>query len=182
MMKDVLQKRRIMSPSMAIYYPPSEKKSIVAKFVRENVALRGKAKKEMFAADRAGNKVLEAIKDGEQGSYKTSNNSLSGAQNSKFTPLWLRSAHSSLTSTCRTSAAYANANNEKLQHGNRHYYTPESVTENIVAIIYQTDFVALEATMNRYRLHVPTVEDCWNAIFEVPSSIIGLMNVLSYQF
>ena len=68
LLKDVVTKDRIMSPSMAVYHPPKVKRSIVAMFIRENVGLRGKAKKEMFAADRAGNKILEAIKDGEQGS------------------------------------------------------------------------------------------------------------------
>jgi len=164
LLRDVVAKDRIMSPSMAVYHSPKVKESIVAKFIGENVGLRGKAKKEMFAADRAGNKILEAIKDGEQGSYKTSNNSLSGAQLSKYSPLWLPSAHSSLTSTCRTAAAYANANNEKLLHGNRHYYNPEVVTENIVAIIYQTDMTAFEQIVNRYSLYIPTADDCWNEI------------------
>lgn len=178
LLKDVVTKDRIMSPSMAVYHPPKVKRSIVAMFIRENVGLRGKAKKEMFAADRAGNKILEAIKDGEQGSYKTSNNSLSGAQLSQYTTLWLRSAHSSLTSTCRTSAAYANANNEKLLHGNRHYYNPEVVTENIVAIIYQTDLPALERVMTKYCLAVPTVQQCWQAI-ERSAQFYGWINEIT---
>src|SRR5574343_14989 len=153
---DLSKKRLIMSPSMAVYYHPSVKKSILAKFVTINVKGRGVAKKEMFAAQRAGDKVLESIKDGEQSSYKISNNSLSGAHNSKYTVLWLRSAHSTLTSICRTAAAYANANNEKLLHGNRHYYEPELVLENIISVIHQTDFLALEHLVRKYNLYCPT--------------------------
>ena len=159
LLDDVKRRNMIMSPSMTVYYHPKEKKSILAKFININVKGRGKAKKEMFAAQRAGDKVLEAIKDGEQSSYKISNNSLSGAHNSKYTVLWLRSAHSTLTSICRTAAAYANANNEKLLHGNCHYYEPEVVLENIVSVIHQTDFVLLENLVTKYNLYIPTPAD-----------------------
>lgn len=164
MLAEVVETRRIMSPSMAFYIHPKEKRSILGKFIRKNVAKRGKAKKEMMAAKMQLQKIIEQIKNDEQSSYKISNNSLSGAHVSQFTILYLKSAHSSLTSTCRTSAAYANANNEKFLTGNRHYYSRDIILENIVSIATHTDYEALERVMVKYGIHYPTAQEALDVV------------------
>ncbi len=164
MLAEVVETRRIMSPSMAFYIHPKEKRSILGKFIKKNVNRRGVAKKEMMRAKMALDKILEQIKNDEQSSYKISNNSLSGAHVSEFTILYLKSAHSSLTSTCRTSAAYANANNEKFLTGNRHYYDRNIVLENIASIATHTDYQALEAVMQKYGIHYPTAEEAISVV------------------
>lgn len=164
MLAEVVATRRIMSPSMAFYIHPKEKRSILGKFIKKNVGRRGVAKKEMMRAKMALDKVLEQIKNDEQSSYKISNNSLSGAHVSEFTILYLKSAHSSLTSLCRTSAAYANANNEKFLTGNRHYYDRNVILENIISISTHTDYVALEAVMSKYGIHYPTAQEAIDVV------------------
>lgn len=161
---DIRTKRRVVSPSLAVYFHPKQKKSLLATYVVANVKKRGIAKKAMFAAKMAKNIILERIRDGEQSSHKINNNALSGAHNSKFTALWLRSAHSSLTSTCRTAAAYANANNEKLIGGNRHYYSLDIIQESVISIISLAPLEAIEAVMRKYTIHVPTPEECIDVV------------------
>lgn len=164
MLDDIVEKRRIASPSLAIYLNAREKRSLLGMYIGGNVAKRNAAKHAMYAAKHAGDVVLEGIKNSEQTSFKINNNSLSGAHNSKFTVLWLRSAHSTLTSTCRTAAAYANANNEKLLWGNRHYYNHNVVIENIVSIIALTDFTAFQEAVDMFNLYLPTADECLDCI------------------
>lgn len=157
--EDIVRNQRIVSPSLAVYHNPNFKKSILSLFIAKNVKLRSKAKKEMFVAEQQGNDILKKIKNDEQSTRKISNNSLSGAHNSLFTILWLRSAHSSLTSTCRTATAYANANNEKFLSGNRHYYSPEVTMEAIVSTLALTNMGDLAKVVEKYNLYLPTPED-----------------------
>lgn len=161
---DIVTNHRIVSPSLAVYFHPKQKKSILSLFIVENVRARSKAKKEMFLAKQQGNKQLENIKNDEQVTKKTANNSLSGAHNSLFTILFMRSAHSSLTSTCRTATAYANANNEKFLAGNRHYYSPEVTMEALVSTLHLVDLPRLAEVVEKYQLHQPTPEEVLETI------------------
>lgn len=156
---DIVRNHRLISPSMTVYLHPRVKKSILSLYIARNVKRRSVAKKAMFAAERAGDDLTKAIENDKQTSFKINNNSLSGAHNSLFTILWLRSAHSTLTSTCRTAAAYANANNEKFLSGNRHYYSPEIVLENMISIIQLADLEAIEQTCKEFDLYLPEPED-----------------------
>lgn len=156
---DIVRNHRLISPSMTVYHHPRVKKSVLSLYIARNVKRRSAAKKAMFAAERAGDELTKAIENDKQTSFKINNNSLSGAHNSLFTILWLRSAHSSLTSTCRTAAGYANANNEKFLSGNRHYYSPEIVLENMISIIQLSDLDAIEATCKEFDLYMPEPED-----------------------
>ena len=161
---EIVRNHRIVSPSLAVYFHPKQKKSILSLFIAENVKARSKAKKEMFLAKQQGNIQLENIKNDEQSTKKTSNNSLSGAHNSLYTILFMRSAHSSLTSTCRTATAYANANNEKFLSGNRHYYSPEVTMEALVSTLQLINLEKLQAVVDHYNLHYPTPEEVLETI------------------
>jgi hypothetical protein len=143
---------------------PEIKGSLLTQFIDQNVAVRGKAKKEMFKARMEGNKLLELLKTSEQANKKISNNSLSGAHVSKSTPLNNKTAHSTLTSTCRTTSGYGNANNEKLLSGNRHYWAPSIVLNNIVSITNHSDLPKIRAAMAKYSLAYPTVDQVMECI------------------
>lgn len=161
---DVVYNHRLISPSMTIYHHPKVKKSLLSLYIARNVKRRSAAKKAMFQAERAGDDLTKAIENDKQTSFKINNNSLSGAHNSLFTILWLRSAHSTLTSTCRTAAGYANANNEKFLSGNRHYYSPEIVLENMISIVQLSDLDAIEATCKEYNIYMPTPDDVLDVV------------------
>lgn len=162
---DVIRKYKFMlSPSMTAYVNADEEESLLANFILENVAARGKVKKEMAAAQAAGNKVLADNKKNEQTSLKTRNNSLSGAHVSKGTMLHNATQHSTLTSICRSATAYGNANNEKMIAGSRHYYSPESVIRNINTIVSITDYEEFGASLREYKLKFPSVEETLEVI------------------
>lgn len=154
----------ILSPTLAAYVHPDKKESLLAQYIAVNLKRRKVAKKEMFVASMNGNEVLRGIKNAEQNTLKTKNNSLSGAHSSPYTILWNKSSHSTLTSTCRTATSYGNANNEKFLYGNRHYWSPDVVKANIVSIINHTDFERLEVVMKRFGLAHPTIEQTMSCI------------------
>jgi hypothetical protein len=154
----------IIAPTLTTYLHPKKKKSLLAIFINGNVKRRSKAKKEMFAAKMAKDTVLAAFKDLEQTNAKQKNNSLSGAHNSSSTPLFNKTAHSTLTSTCRSTSGYGNANNEKFLAGNRHYWSPAIVVNNIMSIKNHTDYELLASVMKKYGLKEPSVADMMNCI------------------
>lgn len=159
-----IRQNQIISPTLTTYTNPAEKKSILVDFVDTNIKKRGIAKKAMFAAEMANDTFTMAVKDNEQKNVKISNNSLSGAHVSSSTPLFNKTAHSTLTSGCRSTSGYGNANNEKMLSGNRHYYSPTIVRNNIISIINNTDYKQLEIIINRYNLYIPSSKDIMDCI------------------
>lgn len=162
--RESLQTRELIAPTFTTYLHPDVEKSLLSVYIEENIAKRGKAKKMMFAAKAAGDRVLSDVKKIEQTGRKLANNAISGAHVSASTPLYNKTAHSTLTSTCRSTSGYGNANNEKFLSGNRHYFNHHIVTNNIVAIVNATDFTALESIVRKYDLHYPTVDEVMQCI------------------
>lgn len=164
-MFDIIRKYKFMfSPSMTAYVNADEEESLLAAFIVENVAARGKVKKEMAEAQAVGDALRADNKKNEQTSLKTRNNALSGAHVSKFTMLHNATQHSTLTSICRSATAYGNANNEKLLTGSRHYHSPECVIYNINAIVTMFDHVEFERCVDDHNLYIPSVDDVMDVI------------------
>jgi hypothetical protein len=163
-LRDVINDNEVIAPTFTTYLPVTKCKSILSGFIDTNVAKRGVAKKAGFAAKSAGNVLLEAIKNIEQTGGKLSNNALSGAHVSASTPLYNKSAHSSLTSNCRVTAGYGNANNEKILSGNRHYWSPDTIRGNIISIIGNTDYEIMLAVIEKYKLVYPSVDQAMACI------------------
>lgn len=161
---DSVKNEEIIAPTFTTYINPKIKKSLLVDFVDENIASRSKAKKEMFAAELAGLIDLQAFKSAEQSNAKIANNAISGAHVSSSTILYNRTAHSTLTSNCRITSGYGNANNEKMLSGNRHYYHPNVVVNSIVSIANRTDLDKLEKVMAKYNLHYPTAEEAMGVV------------------
>ena len=160
----VVKTEEILSPTGTTYLNPKVKRSLLADYQKDNVALRGVAKKQKFTAEMDGNYVLMLIKDLEQGNAKTANNSVSGMHLSPSNPLYNKTAHSSLTSTCRVTSGYGNANNEKFLSGNRHYYNHHVVLSNMTVLSNNVDLVTLEKVIIKYDLTIPTVKDVIDCI------------------
>lgn len=155
----VYQNRQMLSPSMTSYMHPDDKKSLLAVYIDVNLQRRKEAKAAKFAAGMAGNKALERIEDSKQTTFKIKNNSLSGAHCSPYTPLYNKSSHPTLTSTCRVATSYGNTNNERFLYGNRHYWSPEIALNNMVSIVHHSDLAQIDATIAKYGLAYPTVDD-----------------------
>ena len=153
-----------MSPAMNAYMPESARESDHSKFIKEGVEKRKVFKKAMLAAGQRGDTDAFVKNKGEQENRKINNNSYSGATLSQATSLFFQSTHPSLTSTCRSATSYANAANEKILAGNRHYYSPEITKANILAIIDGVDLEVIEKACTTWKFHMPTPDEAWEAI------------------
>lgn len=163
-LQDVEQNQRIISPTMAVYFHPKQKNSLLKDYIGINIKKRAVSKHQMFTAKTEGNTELATFKNNEQKSAKIKNNSLSGAQASAHTILRNKSAHSSLTSTCRSATSYGNANNEKFLMGNRHYWSPDVVKANIISVVRSTDYEAMKLAMDHHGIRHPTVDETMECI------------------
>lgn len=156
---NIAKKDLICSPSMTTYLKPKVKPSMLGKYINQNMGLRNTAKHAQLQAELSGNDDLAKIKFNEQSSHKIFNNAISGAQSIGSTPLVLVSAHSSLTSGCRTATAYGTATIEKFVMGSRHYYSAEVVRLNILSIIANFDRDLMASMLEKYKLKIPTLLD-----------------------
>lgn len=159
-----IKKKELIAPTMTTYLNPKQKPSLLVNFIDGNVAARSKAKKAMFTAKQANDTPTYTIKKIEQTNRKLSNNSVSGAHVDSSNPLSNKTGHSTLTSNCRTTSGYGNANNEKFLSGNRHYYHPDIVRNNIYSIINHTDYAAFEKAMQKFGVVYPTVDQAMECV------------------
>lgn len=160
------EQKRVMAPTFTVYKSIEEKVSLLGEYVGINLKKRKEFKKNMFLAERAGDAELEAYYNILQTSRKVLNNSISGAHASPYTPLYIKSGHSTLTSTCRISTSYSNIGNEKFIMGNRHYWCPDLVFTNIVSICKHTDLPQLDHILEKYNIPYPSVESVMGCIVE----------------
>lgn len=156
---DSVKKKELIAPTLTTYISADVREALLVSYIDSNVKARSVAKKAQFAAKAEGNVELEKIKNIEQTNRKLSNNAISGAHVSESTPLANKTAHSTLTSNCRSTSGYGNANNEKLLNGNRHYWNSNVTLANIISIITHTDYDKLQAVMDKYNLKYPTIQD-----------------------
>lgn len=162
--KNVIDQGNLISPTMAVYLPKSKKPSIISEYIAGNIKARADFKKKMFDAESNGDKVMQAYYDIQQTSTKLKNNGLSGAHASDHNPLYNSSTHSTLTSTCRCTSSYGAATNEQMLAGMRHYWSPEIVIFNILAIVSMTELSLMPPIMEKYGLVYPTAEDAMECI------------------
>lgn len=160
----VVKHELIMVPTMTVYLNPHQKKSHNANYIATNVAKRKMYKKLMFTAKMTGDKVLKSYYDILQNSCKIKNNSLSGAHASPSTPLQNKSTHSTLTSLCRISTSYANASNESLLAGNRHYWCPQVALSHLITTARHCNREAISLAMEKYNLHYPSVHEVMECV------------------
>ena len=183
MIQDIIKNKEIMAPSMTTYLNEEVEKSMLAVSIDANIAKRSKAKKEMFKweaeetmAKARGDEEAEAMfhsnwffSEKTQAATKISNNSVSGMHNSAANPLFNPSSHSTLTSNCRITSGFGNANNEKLVMGNRHYWSARVTICNIVSIIANSDYEKIGKFVRENNFHIPTAEEVM-AVIEYSSN------------
>jgi hypothetical protein len=147
-----------IAPNLTVYANPKVKESLTGRYLVGELANRNKNKGLMFDAKRAGNTLMQNIYNNRQNRNKIKCNSVSGAHGTKSSVLCLVSAHSTLTSTCRSASSNTNANVERFLLGNRHYWSYEIAQQNIVSIVNHSDYDAIRAAMQKYKLGYPSVE------------------------
>lgn len=164
-----LKNKELIAPTFTTYMNPEDTESHLVEFIDAKVAERNVAKKAMFQAELQmafdpSYKVEYSVQSNKQSNAKIMNNALSGAGVVPSTPLYNKTMHSTLTSTCRSASGYANANNEKLLAGNRHYHRPDIVINNIVSIITNVDYIAIEKVVEKYDWYIPTAQETMDVI------------------
>lgn len=164
-LEDVETKEYLMAPTMTNYINPNEKRSILSTYIDGNVQKRKVVKKAGQKNKADGNFELSAIQHVLQSTFKIKNNSISGAHLSAHNSLYLKSAHPTLTTTCRSATSSSNANTERFLMGNRHYRNADITINNIVSIVESSDYDKIEKTMTAYNLHYPTAEEVTAAVY-----------------
>lgn len=163
-LKTVYDNALPMAPTLTVYRSPKVTPSLLSLYIHGNIIGRAQVKAEAITAKMLGNSVLHNIKENEQTTFKIFNNALSGAQSSPYTIVYNKTAHPSLTSTCRTATSYGNANNEKFISGNRHYHNPDVVVANILSTVLNTDLALVQQCVDTYGLHYPTAEEALECV------------------
>ena len=157
-LKKIAGKEAILTPNMSVYCHPKFKTSLTAQYLVGQLANRSRNKNLKFEATRIGDKLGANIYDNRQNRNKIKCNSVSGAHGTKSSVLCLPSAHSTLTSTCRSASSNTNANTERFLRGNRHYWSYETALNNIVSIINHSDYAAIRSVVTKYELPIPSVD------------------------
>ncbi len=160
----IVKQNEVLAPSGTTYINSDVKQSLITKFVDGNTKKRSIAKKESFKAKAAKDTVRYIFKNNEQTYLKLGNNSMSGAFVAKGSFVNNPSAHSTLTSTTRTGTSFANACNEKLIAGNRHYWSPDIVLNNLISVSHKSNYDEISVVIEKYQLVYPTVENVMECI------------------
>lgn len=163
-LSDIEDNNFLMAPTLTNYTHPHERRSILSEYIDGNIQKRKVVKKAGQRAKAEGNLADAAIKHVLQSTFKIKNNSISGAHSNPHNSLYLKSAHPTLTSTCRSATSYSNANTERFLMGNRHYRNAEVTLNNIVSVVQLADYDLIEAAMEAYQLHFPSPEEVFKAV------------------
>lgn len=183
---EIVEQRNLVAPTFTVYIPTERQESLLVAYIDSNVAARGVAKKAMFRAEMEKNEPVRQIKKIEQTGKKLANNAISGGHVTPGTPLFNKTAHSTLTSNCRVTAGYGNANNEKFLSGNRHYWNADIVRNNIISIVRNTDYDKLAAVIEKYGIRIPSVRETMACIefsarlyFQTTSQYLDIHRIVS---
>lgn len=162
---DVASKNNlILAPTLTAYYNPKQMESVIGRYITDNLKKRKVLKHKMFEYKMLGDADNENYYNNLQNNVKIKNNSVSGAHASPSTVLFNKSSHSTLTSICRISTSYANANNECFLAGNRHYWCPQVVISSILSMLSTVPMEIPAKAVLLYNLHIPSTEEVMECI------------------
>ena len=148
----------VMVPTFTVYAPEEQIPSLYTSYIQRKKKERKYHKQLMFKASMEGNKDVEQAENNNQQAKKIRINSLSGAALQAYTISYNASLHPTLTSVCRISTSYANANNEKFMGGNRAYFSEKSTLDNVVFLAMSADKENIERTVAEFDISYPTIE------------------------
>lgn len=185
--QSVTENRFIMAATFTCYQHPDVRESPSARYIKSELDNRNKNKGQMHhhsdlanqaslkieelkqnaapaikieevQREQAQNSSLSSIYKNRQNRNKIKCNSVSGGHGTRSSVLFQQTAHSTLTSTCRSAASNISAMLEKFITGNRHYFSADALRNNIISIINITDLDLVQKTMDHYKLVWPTVD------------------------
>lgn len=163
-LNNVIKNGHILAATGTVYLHPSVKVSHIVGYLDENVKLRSRYKKISQKYEAEGNKAMHSYYHNSQDNAKRDNNAVSGGFVAEGSIIQNTSAHSTLTSTTRSIASLSNACNERLIEGNRHYYAPEIILNNLASISTETNFEDVQKAVDLYQLTIPNVDQTMKCI------------------
>lgn len=163
-LSNVTKNNLLMAPTFTVYVPATVKESLYSKYINNKKAERNHHKGLMFKAIMEGDEDTAKAENNNQQSRKIAINALSGAALMPYSISYTASLHPTLTSVCRISTSYSNANNEKFMGGNRTYYTEKGTLDNITLLAMSADRATIMGVLDKYGLKVPTVEEALECI------------------
>ena len=163
-LKTIVKHDLKFAPTFTTYLNENQLRSVEASFLNVGMDKRNEEKKYKFIAKERGDDYMVEYHDRMQSMLKILNNSSSGAKGLAATILYNQTGHSTLTSICRSTTSFSNAINEKMLGGFRHYYSPEIIINNILAVLTYVDLQEVQNTMDNYHLHYVTPDELLWAI------------------
>ena len=160
--KTVEEKNWHLSPSFVAYTNTMEEQSVNAfgtdQFIEFRRLYKGKRKGVANGSEewQAFNEIQNAL--------KIFNNAQSGGMSSSGTPLFNKSGHTSLTSTCRSVTSTANLINERLITGNRLLLSYNKTMELFVSTLAFAKRERMQDVINRYSMKYATVEQVMDMV------------------
>lgn len=154
--RETIANKEILTGPMATFMDQRKKMAYLSLYVSQAFPKRAAMKKLQFQKKQEGDPVGEAYGNNAQNNIKRSINAISGGSSIPTTPIYCASLHPVLTSHCRMTSGYANANNEKLLGGNRHYHSAEVTLNNLVALSSRIDEENIMRVVKQYNLYIPT--------------------------
>lgn len=163
---DTLSRNRLMAGTGTVYKQPTEERSLFTDYINEGRANRAIFKGRMLTAKQEGDVEKTNFNNELQNDAKIGNNTLSGATTTVSTPIYMSSAHPSLASTGRLATSFANALNENMLRGNRHYDSPDVALDAVTVLAYTTDGPAVSQAVQLFDMVIPTTDDIMEMIWD----------------
>lgn len=157
-LQTVSQKRYTMACTFTCYNHPDDKKSPSAAYAEQEMAHRNVNKGLMKKYEQQSEFKKANIYKNRQNRNKIKVNSISGGHGTKSSILFKASAHSTLTTWCRSGTQNTNSLLEKFLTGNRHYFDSATCLNNIISILNITDLDLVENAMSAYGLVYPSAD------------------------
>lgn len=174
----VVQNNWHLSPSLVGYTHTDEEQSVNAAGTEAFIEFRRLYKGKKGQAKEAGDKEAEVAFHEIQNALKIFNNAQSGGMSSSGTPLFNKSGHTSLTSTCRALTSTANLINERLITGNRLLLSYNKTIEGFIAQLQYTDQGLVQEVLTENNMAYATVDQvmdmvsrCARYYFNNPTSL-----------
>lgn len=162
--RDVIKNDWILAPTFTVYYNVHQKQSLIGLYTNKKKSIRKKTKKLAQSFKASGDLDNHTRYNLQQLAEKLKGNSVSGAFVAGGSPINNPTCHSTLTSTVRSGISLANASNERILAGNRHYRNGKVAFQNLIALTTTGKFDLIEKTIVKYDLYRPTVEDVVDVI------------------
>lgn len=160
----VRQNNWVLSPSLVAYKHADDEQSVNSIGTETFMAFRALYKGKMKEAIAVGDDEAKKAFDEFQKALKIFNNAQSGGMSSSGTPLFNKSGHTSLTSTCRIVTSTANLLNERLITGNRLLLSYDKTMELFLSTLAFSRRDEIQDVINEYKMNYATVDQVMDMV------------------